>query len=238
MTKNLFDDMIGTPPPSTVDIARIVARQDRRIFATRALGAAGAAAVAVAVVGAFALTARHPQQTPGRGDPCVPRPLPTQTVAYFSPTPVPADGPVNDREELLACFLANRLPELLPGTRFGRLYALGPLAVHHNGSDVILDAMTFDDAGIGEIHLSISHIKPEATTQPGEEVTVRSGPHGETVWVVTTATENMVQVFSGGNEIVMRASAHVEDIKIRRNTPPLSVDQLIDLACSPQMLLY
>ena len=59
MTKQLFDDFVGAPPPSTVDVVSIVAREQRRRARLRINLAATAVVVAVAVATTAGATLSH-----------------------------------------------------------------------------------------------------------------------------------------------------------------------------------
>lgn len=58
MTHQLFDEMIGTPPPSTVDVDRIVRRTTGQLRLRRALVSAAAVVAVFAVLGAVAFLPR------------------------------------------------------------------------------------------------------------------------------------------------------------------------------------
>jgi hypothetical protein len=61
MKRELFDEVIGTPPPSTVDVQRVMARQ-RRLSVVRHGGAALAGIAALAMILSVAVTLNHPKE--------------------------------------------------------------------------------------------------------------------------------------------------------------------------------
>ncbi|MET8353585.1 hypothetical protein [Micromonospora sp. NPDC005206] len=69
MSHQLFDELIGTPPPPKVDVRGIV-RRERRARAARRLGGSLAAVLALAVAGGVSAAVRH--QEPGAA-PATPR---------------------------------------------------------------------------------------------------------------------------------------------------------------------
>jgi hypothetical protein len=73
MTKQLFDEVIGAPPPSTVDVDRIITRRRRGAARRRLVVAGTVAAAATVAIGIGALpdrdagiqaSDRHPGKTP------------------------------------------------------------------------------------------------------------------------------------------------------------------------------
>lgn len=89
MSKTLFDEVIGTPPPSTVDVPAIVRRR-RRTRTLRRVGIAATSVVAVSAIVAAGLSL-----VPGRGDglttPAVPSHQAIVPFGALSPDVTPRD---------------------------------------------------------------------------------------------------------------------------------------------------
>lgn len=85
MTRQLFDDLVGTPPPSTVDVKGIV-RREQRARRLRHAGTATAVAVAVLAAGITAGLVLRPAQPPA-------------TPAATGKPPVTATQSIEPREQ-------------------------------------------------------------------------------------------------------------------------------------------
>ncbi|MGS2617295.1 hypothetical protein ACVCAH_22625 [Micromonospora sp. LZ34] len=110
MSHQLFDELIGNPPPARVDVPGIV-RRERRARATRRLGGSLAAVLALALAGGVGVAVREQDPTPA--------PPP---VAASSPTPDTRFRLVFDTEETadatarrLSQELDRALREVAPG---------------------------------------------------------------------------------------------------------------------------
>ncbi|SCE87813.1 hypothetical protein GA0070607_2688 [Micromonospora coriariae] len=68
MSHQLFDELIGTPPPPRVDVKGIV-RRERRASAARRLGGSLAAVLALAVAGGISVAVRHQEPGAARATP-------------------------------------------------------------------------------------------------------------------------------------------------------------------------
>ncbi len=64
MTQQLFDEMIGTPPPSTVDVRGVVGRRQRLRRLRQGIGGAALAFVTAIAIGAFGALAHHAPAPP------------------------------------------------------------------------------------------------------------------------------------------------------------------------------
>ena len=86
MNQQILDDLIGAPPPSTVDVDAIIVRQRRRQRVQRlAAGGSAAAGVVLAVVLAFGMAGgpRRPDGTPPATTPPGPSPSATPVATGF-----------------------------------------------------------------------------------------------------------------------------------------------------------
>lgn len=120
-------------------------------------------------------------------------------------------------------------------------------------------AVVSDDQGAGEIGFGAApayESAAEATTNcAGNGCTVRTGPNGETVTVldITAASGyRHVEVHVYHGDTIVSASAEngvtpatapgeaisSEDLKPARKDLPLTVEQLVELACTPQLDLF
>lgn len=115
MRKELFDEAVGVPPLSTVDLAAVMARQDRlRRNRRGAAAVTGAVAVAVAVAVVLGLPAQlRADRAP---EPAIPSP---SVSAPVSPSP---SGPPGEPAEVKAARVEAAwqrvLPRVLPGARW------------------------------------------------------------------------------------------------------------------------
>ncbi len=125
MRKELFDEAVGVPPLSTVDLAAVMARQDR-LRRTRRGAAAVTGAVAVALAVAVVLGLPAQLRADRAPEPAIPSP----SVSALVP-PSPSGTPVASGEEKAARVEAawqRVLPRVLPGARWraGRDDPAGP----------------------------------------------------------------------------------------------------------------
>jgi hypothetical protein len=100
MSKTLFDEVIGTPPPSTVDVAAIVRRR-RRVIAFRRSGIALTSVLVAGGLAAAGLTALG-------GNPPAPAQGARVTIATPSATPI---GPEQQLGAALAWAVATLVPD-------------------------------------------------------------------------------------------------------------------------------
>jgi hypothetical protein len=114
--RDIFDEAIGTSPPTTVNIDTVIGRQ-RRIARLRSAGALGGAGAAMAAIVATAVVAGlfggdTAAQSPGSGDR-------SSAVVATSPSaaPLPSRSPESAQQitQRLTTTLTARLTALLPG---------------------------------------------------------------------------------------------------------------------------
>jgi hypothetical protein len=124
MDKQLFDEAIGEPPPSTVDVDLVLARAQRTAWVRRVVDpwvVTGAGVVAVSL-GAAALLAPGggPELGVGPASSPVPGPAPASRVVPCAPTPTApptAESPEHAVTRLTAVLTA-AVQRQLPGTAF------------------------------------------------------------------------------------------------------------------------
>jgi hypothetical protein len=113
MTQQIFDQMIGEPPPSTVDVDRVMARERRSARRRRVAGAGTAGLLAIGLVfGAVTYLA-------GAG---APAPLPAAAATSPSaPTPWPPDAVAAMEREMREV-----VPRVAPGAQLSDVRRSGP----------------------------------------------------------------------------------------------------------------
>lgn len=259
MYRTVFDQEIGPPPPSTVDVDRVIRRRRRRRRAFTAATAVAAGSVAVAaVVGTLAaLPGSSGEDTGGRG--------PSGSVSASGPGSASpsssASAPATDDTSVrLTGVLRDYLAAGLPGAQYDR-----EPAFTHQKRDAkkeipgVQGAQTAEDyyythvelhtATVGgSIDVGVGYNDPEklgvtATCPPdgpldasSYDCRMRAGPAYETV---------MIEQVTGAGWIsyrieVIRPSGMAVFVQVRNQAnqgqearwpkPPLTVDEAVDLA--------
>jgi hypothetical protein len=255
---------IGLRGPQVVAAGRR-ARRNRRLAT-----AGGALFVVVALAAGLATASRlwDHDELARRGDgfaalpACPERPGPRPATPVEPDRPIPADVQAWALPTV-TCYLADRVPQLLPAARFAPLPAPlmgpdpGPLeAVVLDGKRIDAVALVRDDAGTGDLHLLISKAQPTLLAQRRDtcstdtRCTVTTTTDGAKVlaWVHprppgTGHALNVVEVFRGQTHIVILASDSDQTMLARepvstRPTPVLTAEQVTELALGPELLLF
>lgn len=177
------------------------------------------------------------------------RPIPTDVLAWALPT--------------VTCYLADRIPQLLPAARFAPLPSpptepkVGPLeAVVLSGRSIDAVALVRDDAGGADLHLLVSMAPPTLLAQRRDNCSNETGctatitTDGATVLTRahprppgTGTALNVAEVFRGQTHIVILASDSDQTMLAKepaptRPTPILTIEQVSELALGPELLLF
>jgi hypothetical protein len=163
-----------------------------------------------------------------------------------------------DRIDQFACAVQRSVVAALPGSSFAQLRTPGwtgpqplqagvPIAFHVSG--LMVGAVAVDRAGQGSILIEASEVtgRPEPERcRDGSLCDLRTGPHGEVIEVYERTRPDgaigyTIYVYTGHTAVV--ASVHnSSDVDgrwpITRPTPPLTVLQLVEIACDPDLVLW
>jgi hypothetical protein len=140
-SQELLDEEMGTPPPSTVDINWVIARQHRRLRRQRAGTVAGACALLLAMGAVPALLLRTAAMSPRPG----------QSAAPDATSSLSA----RERESLrLSAVLRTLLAADLPRAH------IETVVFFDGGTDFWTRATIRDDKGIGEIYVGVGRVGP------------------------------------------------------------------------------
>ncbi|NUT02043.1 MAG: hypothetical protein HOV76_01080 [Hamadaea sp.] len=178
---------------------------------------------------------------------------------------IPAEDPNNpeqlpaDQLDLFTCAVRRSVVAALPDTTFAPLrdaYWTGPppltagASTTFNGvAGVLAGAATTDRLGRGSIVIEAGHVelRPEADRcTTGSLCSLRTGPHGEVIEVYqTTGSGGMIgyvlYVYTGQTAVVARTH-NTPDAEgrwpVSRPTPPVTLEQLITIACDPDLVLW
>lgn len=248
-------------PPLRLTSAAVLAagRRSRR----RQVGAAGMVSAALAVTGVLAAWQLLPPTQP-TGDRLVIGP--ECDVATLA---VPDEDA--SRRTRVTCFLTRELASRLPEARFAALYGPAgapPLKTYPDDQvpgGLAADAVVIDRAGAGSVHFVVAPndpdglgpvgaaLPPTAAECAAQEICgLRTGPHGETIAVYTTRSEDGLLAYTlyvydgrdrGGSFIVASSantrapggSGHAEP---SRPLPPLGVADLIEIATAPELAVF
>jgi hypothetical protein len=188
------------------------------------------------------------------------------------PIRIPSE-PAGHAAARISCYLAKAVPPLLPDATYHRTEGTPadalPLQAHParlfdpaRPADtappfISADAVIADDQGAGTIGFSASpayESAADATANCAGSCAVRSGPHGETVTVLTTTTASgyrhvEIRVYRGDMIVSASASNGVTpamapeqasqgDREPVRRDLPLTVEQLVELASAPEFDLH
>ncbi|MEV4141208.1 hypothetical protein AB0J72_54715 [Dactylosporangium sp. NPDC049742] len=148
---------------------------------------------------------------------------------------------------------------MLPGATLsqpaGQTAPPGTPALHaypfaEGGAGFYADALVTDPSGVGLVFVVVQPRSP-ADPPPGEDNCLapvcerRTGPRGEPAGVYRkpekegTSTGWTVAVYSAGSVVTVTAANHTPGtLKATRPAPPLTVDQLWQLATDPRLQVY
>jgi len=176
------------------------------------------------------------------------QPLPADLAAWATAT--------------VTCQLADALPRMVPGARFARVpgESHGPLQAFIRGGPLAsrVDALALvgDDKGVGDLTVQIGVSLPDEAAEEARNCdsrhncTVRTGPNGETVlispqWPGTPGYHLVAaRVYRGQTSVVVEATDSDRQMvnggapKPTRTEPVLTIDQAVELALSPELLLF
>ncbi|MET7423563.1 hypothetical protein [Dactylosporangium sp. NPDC005555] len=168
------------------------------------------------------------------------------------------DASGEDRGHAITCFATTVVPGMLPGATLtqptGQGAPPGTLALHaypHSwGRGFNADALVTDAAGVGLVFIVVRPRDP-ADPPPDKDTCVapgcerRTGPHGEPAGVYHkpeaegTSTGWTVAVYSAGSTVSVTSGNHTPDtLMATRPAPPLTVEQLWQLATDPRLQVY
>ncbi len=204
--QDLFDAEIGTPPPSTVDIDGVIARQRRRLWYQRsglAVSGCAAAVAAVLVLGGLPGSGGPPTGVAtGAASPAPSVPASGSATASAAPSRTPTGSPeVSARRKELARLttaLRQIMAQTLPGVQFlPNADGAGPLEFVDAGSFFVASAAIRDARGTSSIRVSVGHEDTQfrrdrvcfSDPQPLDvhyTCRLQPGPNGGTVEVFTT----------------------------------------------------
>lgn len=249
----------GEPPLGLTSSGAVTAgrRAARRRMTLQALGAA--AAVVVTVVGAAQLVAHPAAPRPPVAATQQPQPssaAPSERSCTGLVTGPDADD--DDRRLAITCYLTATLPGMLPGATLsqppGQAAPAGTLPLHaypHSWAyGFNADALVTDAAGVGLVFIVVEPREP-ANRPPDKESCAapscqrRTGPRGEVVGIYTkpekdgTSTGTSVVLYSAGSTVSATAANHTPTtLMATRPAPPLTLDQLWQLATEPRLQVY
>ncbi|NUR71798.1 MAG: hypothetical protein HOU81_13325 [Hamadaea sp.] len=158
------------------------------------------------------------------------------------------------------CAVRRGVAAVLPGTKFAQLrdaYWTGPppltagvstgFAMTSGG--VLAGAATQDRLGRGSVVIEAGPVR--ARPEPdrcltGTLCTLRTGPHGEVIEVYQTSDPDgmigyVLYVYTGQTAVVARTHNTADADgrwPVSRPTPPLTLDQLVAVACDPDLVLW
>jgi hypothetical protein len=142
-SQELLDEEMGTPPPSTVDINWVIARQHRRLRRQRAGTVAGACALLLAMGAVPALLLRTAAMSPRPGQSAASAPGATSSMS------------ARERESLrLSAVLRTLLAADLPHAQ------IETTAFNDGGTDFWVRSTIRDDQGTGEIYVHVGRVGP------------------------------------------------------------------------------
>lgn len=233
-------------PPLGVTSAAVLgaARRSRRI---RTAALSGGLVLAAVATGGVTALAGIGQPIGGEADgAAAPGPA---VCAELRSTPPPSNIGRAEARDRLSCHLLTTLPALLPTATFTEVHPWQEALVAETSEQgVSAEATVFDPAGGGSLTVMVDSTAPRAARAYAGpcNATCRTGPGGELIDVRTHRDGNGVVTNSAwvytGRTIVGAVSRNVPESPYRvfpnRPTPPLTVDQLADLASAPELVLY
>jgi hypothetical protein len=244
-----------------------VVRAGRRSRAVHRLGYAGGVVALSGMVavgghvagGLFGSTANQPGSPTWTYDPTVCASIPS--AAAIVPTEnAPAPAQMNGSNQLadrMSCYLRTAVPAAMPGATFADNPARGtPYLVAgpgmFEGEGFAATALVTMAAGTGLLLFQATHetISTDTWTSrcngPDAKGECRTGPHGERIQIMDFGPDSAgvwvrtVMVYSGQTTILAGAHNAPESDNSRptMTEPPLTVEQLIALACDPALVLF
>jgi hypothetical protein len=248
MNPDLLDAQMGTPPPTTVDVDRVIVRQRRRLR-LKHVGVASSAGVMALAIALVLTNLPHA----GTGKPAGVGAAPTHSVRV-TPTPASSrDQEVARLTQVLRQLLTADLPhaQFLPFPQ-GYDPSVVPLAFIDQGDYFSANAAIKDAAGRGSISVSVGREQDSfrldhgcSQDPPPLDVKVQcethAGPGGATIMVLQTTRGNykrhVVEIYrKDGNSVMVDVSnGAAAPLKAQRATPPLTTDQVINLAVNPAL---
>lgn len=244
-----------------------VLRAGRRLRAMRRLGYAGGVAalsgvvmvgghVAVAVLGSTTSEPRVPTAT---FDPAVCASIPSAApVAPTENAPEPAQTSGSDElANQMSCYLRTAVPAAMPGATFAdnpvrRTPYLVAGPGMFEGEGFAATALVTTAAGTGLLLFQATHETISADTWndrcggPDAKGECRTGPHGERIQIMDFGPDSAgvwgrtILVYSGQTTILAgaRNAPESDGSQPTMPEPPLTVEQLITLACDPALVLF
>ncbi|MCP2321565.1 hypothetical protein HDA40_000072 [Hamadaea flava] len=186
-----------------------------------------------------------------------PTDLPSESVQPQQPDYPESLSP--EQLDRFTCAVRRSVVAALPDTTFAQLRDESwsgppPLTVgtstRLNGTAAVLaGAATTDRLGQGSIVIEANHVelRPEADRcTTGSLCSLRTGPHGEVIEVYPTTGDGgmigyVLYVYTGQTAVVARTH-NTPDVEgrwpVSRPTPPVTLDQLITIACDPDLVLW
>jgi hypothetical protein len=212
MYQQLFDEAIGDPPPSTVDIDRVIDRQ-RRGMNRRRLGAVGGSAAVALLAGALFWAVPPDEPTP-------------TTPALAPPTAsIPADNAARLSYQAFAAVFA-----AVPGVRFDATFEMLP---DHKQDGLVYTGAALITVGGLPARVQLQIIGGSVSVACGDPADCRTstGPNGETVTVVGGGHATVDRHAVDGTTV----EVDVSGIRSGNTTPPLPVteDQIIKIGEYP-----
>jgi hypothetical protein len=251
--QDVLDDEVGTPPPSTVDVDAVIARQRRRVRYQRAGAVVSVGAMtAAAALGVAALLPRPgaPAQVGATGRPTGPSASASSTGS--------APGSARKQEAArLTGELQQIMTRTLPTARFvptsvGGSPPTAALEFADKGDHFAAAAAVNDSSGTGGLYVSVGkedtefrHDRACSQVPPPADVridcAVRPGPDGAIVMVLSATMGSfkryLVEIIRpDGNSVSVEVSNGAGDPYVaQRPTPPLSQEQTVTLAEEPAL---
>lgn len=267
MDKDEFDRAIGTPPPPTVDVDRIITRQ-RRVTTLRNGAPWLAAAAGIVAVAFGAVAARTPEPAGGAISVADQRGA-TSTAPSTTPS---CDDPAAVATRLDSALSAAVQQQVQPGTGFERTDAVGtvegapvePLRFHPLQGAVptagcdgtmrsFLAGAALTGQAEGNLVVEVKRVAgPPADMCQGvvphrTTCEKRTGPGGEDITVMTLAngtgvlTYEVKVVKNDGTGLMLRSEnvtgSGKNATQPNGDVPPLDHDQLVRIALTPELAL-
>jgi hypothetical protein len=212
MYQQLFDEAIGDPPPSTVDIDRVIDRQ-RRGMNRRRLGALGGSLTVMLLAGAL-FWAVPPND-----------PAPTAPV-LGSPTV----SPPADNEARLSKAANDAVTAAMPGVH---LDATFEMLQDHKDTGLSYSGAALITVGgrRGRVSINVQAGSFTAYCQPAHpDCVTTTGPQGEKVWQV--GDNNAVIVRGDGTAVTVNV-AGIQPGAQRVSTPTITAAQVVAIGEYP-----
>jgi hypothetical protein len=251
MTQQIFEDMIGTAPPSTVDVEAVIRRERRVIRWRRTAGAGTAGALVLALTIGVAAAIGDTNGPPGSvGRRSV---APAATATEPAPPPPPL---TKERADALLQEMRDVIHRLSPSAKISGFMKTGPFGQYESGSpsgmpDGIPDgeeynAYMFVRVGKREGALAIHLIRFGDSVFQCIGLTGQCsetpGPNGSTVLVNKDVKRGQDQAYTvnvtypdGMRVWVINNNARDAD-SVHYDRPPLTVEQVKQIALDPDLI--